>query len=107
MVLNNLPVIVSATDRETVPPGMGIINRVTPSQIAPVAKVTINGGNPFFDIKNPLITPTPNPTKGGINNHKIMFNGVLIKGRLAAITLVNPIIAPIDKSIPPVRTTKV
>jgi hypothetical protein len=90
-----------------IPPGIGIIKSVAPSHIAPVANVTIKGGKPPLEIINPLIKPMVNPANKGTNSHNIRFIGVSGQGKLAAITLVILIIAPIERSIPPASITKV
>ena len=101
-----VPGIVLAIDKETLPPGTGIINRVTPVHMAPVARVTTKGLNPPLAMITPFIKPKERPSNGGIRTHIITFNGVSTKGRLTAMALLNPIIAPIERSIPPLSKTK-
>jgi hypothetical protein len=93
--------------KDTFPPGTSIINRFTPVQIVPVARVTINGGNPQFVMMNPFSIPIIKPQTTGTTIQRTILAGVSTKGKLAAITFENPIIAPIDRSIPPVNSTNI
>jgi hypothetical protein len=105
--LKSFPVVYNATPRETLPPGIERINRLTPCHTTPVAKVTISGGKPPRVIMNPFTKPTASPIRVGTRSHKIIFPGVFKKGRLTATTFASPMVAPMDRSIPPVRMTNV